>query len=355
MILLAAVTWVEIENRNTTPPLRISEYTQLTHNGHAGWVAGIDGSRLYLTDLDRFSVQQVAVSGGEIESGPSITLPNPFLFNVSPDGSTFLVQSFKIQTPSLPLYTVQVVGGEHRYLADAVMAGGTWSPDGKFVAYSTPNGDIDIINSDGTGAHKLASVGGAAYPLSWSPDGSTIRFSRDNLRSLWEITSSGSNLHQLLPAWHPSEQKCCGSWSPDGEFFAFLSGPPGPEIPEAQIYALDERRGLFRQAAKDPIQLTSGPIRMESTGFQQGREENLRRRFDKEGRVGSFRSEIQPVSALSWRHLRRFNCLLQRRSVRSVYHLPGWHSLESEPGWKRPRPADQSPDAAKWGRVVTGR
>ena len=207
-----------------------------------------------------FSIDEVAVSGGEIETVPSITLPNPFLVDVSPDGSTLLVQSFRAETPSLPLYTVQVVGGAHRYLADATIAGGTWSPDGKLVAYSTPNGDINVINSDGTGAHKLASVGGAAFPLSWSPDGSTIRFSRD-LRSLWEITSSGSNLHQLLPGWHPSEQKCCGRWSPDGGFFVFLAGPLGPgTYPEAQIYALDERRGLFRRPANEPVQLTFGPI-----------------------------------------------------------------------------------------------
>lgn len=257
VILLAAVAWFEINSRNAAAPLRISEYTQLTHNGHAGYVAGTDGSRLYLTDLT--SIEQVAVSGGEIETVPSITLPDPFLVDVSPDGSTFLVQSFR-KTLSLPLYTVQVVGGAHRYLADAEIAGGTWSPDGKLVAYTTPNGDLNVVNSDGTDAHKLASVGGAAYPLSRSPDASTIRFSRD-LRSLWEITSSGSNLHQLLPGWHPSEDKCCGRWSPDGRFFVFIAGSLGPgTYPEGQIYALDERRGLFRRPSKDPIPLTPGPI-----------------------------------------------------------------------------------------------
>ncbi len=261
VISLVAVAWFEIGNRNAAASMRISEYTQLTHNGHAGHVVGTDGSRLYLTGSNTFSIEQVAVSGGEIETVPSITLPNPFLEDVSPDGSTFLVQSFR-KTPSLPLHTVQVVGGAHRYLADATIASGTWSPDGKFVAYTRPNGDLNVVNNDGTDAHKLASVGGAAYPLSWSPDGSTIRFSRD-LSSLWEITSSGSNLHQLLPGWHPSEQKCCGRWSPDGDFFVFLAGPLGHgpgTYPEAQIYALDERRGFFRRTAQQPFQLTSGPI-----------------------------------------------------------------------------------------------
>jgi Tol biopolymer transport system component len=254
MTLLAGVTWFEIANRNTTAPLRISEYTQLTHNGHAGNVVGTDGSRLYLTHLIRHSIEQVAVSGGETELVSSITLPDSLLLDVSPDGSTFLVQSYKAGVSvSLPLYTVQVVGGSHRYLADAVDA--TWSPEGKLVAYSTLNGDIDIINSDGTSAHKLASVGRAAYELGWSPDGRIIRFDREN--SIWEITSNGSSLHQLLAGWHPSEGKCCGRWSPDGGFFAFLSGPVGPG---SQIYALDERHELLRRRANEPVQLTSGPI-----------------------------------------------------------------------------------------------
>ncbi len=167
LISVFAVAWFEIGNRNAPAPLRISEYTQLTHNGHAGYVAGTDGSRLYISHLIKPSIDQVAISGGEIETVPSITLPNPFLEDVSPDGSTFLVQSSRAETSSPPLYTVQVVGGAHRYLIDATFASGTWSPDGKFVAYSTLNGDINIINSDGTGAHKLASVGGAALPISW--------------------------------------------------------------------------------------------------------------------------------------------------------------------------------------------
>jgi Tol biopolymer transport system component len=152
------------------------------------------------------------------------------------------------------------MGGAHRYLADSTIASGTWSPHGKLVAYSTLNGDINVINIDGTGAHKLASVGGAVYPLNWSPDGSKILSSRDDLKSLWEMTSSGSSLHQLLPGWHPSEPKCCGGWSPDGRFFVFLAGNRGSDFSTSQIYASDERRGIFRLLGRDPIPLTSGPI-----------------------------------------------------------------------------------------------
>ncbi len=53
-------------------------------------------------------------------------------------------------------------------------------------------------------------------------------------------------LRPLVPRWRIFRLSC-GALGTD-------------KYPEAQIYALDERRGLFRRPAKDPIQLTSGPI-----------------------------------------------------------------------------------------------
>ncbi len=120
---------LEFANRKTGPPLRISEYSQLTRNGHTGYVVGTDGSRVYLTHLEPFFITEVAVSGGEVEAVPSIKLPTPFLSDVSPDGSSLLVESFTM-TDSQPFYVVQVVGGSHRYLADATVASATWSRTG---------------------------------------------------------------------------------------------------------------------------------------------------------------------------------------------------------------------------------
>jgi serine/threonine protein kinase/Tol biopolymer transport system component len=263
VIALAAVAWFVIENRNGAAPLTIADYAQLTHSGHAGSVIGTDGSRLYLQRGLASAISEVSASGGEIGPVPSINLPDPSLLDISPDGSTLLVESYeKNESFTRRVHTVQLVGGSHRYLADAIAA--AWSPDGKRVAYSTQKGEIDIINSDGTDAHKLASLGDLAFFIRWSPDGATIRFFRQNSSSLWEITSSGSNLHPLLADWRPSWGKCCGRWSPDGRFYVFLAGPPGPE---SQIYALDERHGLFHRRAKEPFQLTSGPIQWDSILF----------------------------------------------------------------------------------------
>jgi hypothetical protein len=84
--------------------------------------------------------------------------------------------------------------------------------------------------------------------LSWSPGGSTIRFTRD--QKMWEVSSSGSNPHQLLPGWHASASQWGGQWTLDGEFFLFVSGSIGSmnRFPNynhgGQLWAIDERRGV---------------------------------------------------------------------------------------------------------------
>jgi WD40 repeat protein len=253
LIVLAAIYTYTMRS---VPVLRVIAYTQITHDGHSGDVFGTDGSRLYLMGgSNHGQIRQVAISGGDIEPVTSVTLPNPGLDDVSPDGSAFLITAYGRKTASstAPTYIVPILGGSQTYLGD--FGSGIWSPDGKSIVYAAANGDINLVQSDGTGAHKLAPAGGVSSGFSWSPDGTTIRFSRDG--SLWEMASNGSNLHQLLSGWRTSDDKCCGKWSPDGEYFVFAAGPPGPI---SQLWATDEGRGLFRRHSPEPLPLTSGPI-----------------------------------------------------------------------------------------------
>ena len=231
-------------------PLRVTEYTQITHDGLPKNLAGSDGSRLY---FNRFSgtdrVAEVAISGGETARIP-VAIPDPFITDVSPDGSALLVES--INGP-VGLQVVQVPSGSVRPLTtDIWVNASAWSPDGGSVVYNTWDGEIKVIRKDGTGASRLTSAGetgGSSGGISWSPNGATIRFSKGG--ALWEISPNGSNLHRLFPTGRPSNP-CCGRWTPDGRFYVFLSA--------GQIWSLDERRGLFRRAAAEPVQLTTGPI-----------------------------------------------------------------------------------------------
>ncbi len=248
LVLVAAVAGSYAYLARPLPPVRITSYTQLTHDGHSGVVVGTDGSRLYLEQSLWKPIGQVAVSGGEIEPLHSITLPKPWLEDVSPDGSTLLVSSrSEASRPSEPTYSVKILGGSHRYLADT--AGAAWAPDGKSIVYFTSSGDINVMQNDGTEVRKLASVGSIPESLTWSPDGKTMWFSQG--KSFWEMSSNGSNLHEINA--DASSKGNCESWSPDGEYCVFV-GKSGH-----QIWALDYRHRLWRRPLKQPVQLTTGP------------------------------------------------------------------------------------------------
>jgi Tol biopolymer transport system component len=249
LLTLAAAAYLVVASRNSVPPLRVSAYAQITHDGHAKQLKGTDGSRLYFNQDPSQPIGQVAISGGEIAPVP-VAVSNPQLVDVSPDGSTFLVGSFTggLQK-AYPLWSVRILGGSARHLSDAVDA--AWSPDGSTVAYSTGGGDIHLIQSDGAEDQRLASVGSRVTSICWSPDGKTIRFTKD--QALWQMSSSGSDLHRVLPAWSAGQDY--GKWAQDGRFFFVSRG---------QIWMLDERHSLFRRSSDQPVQMTSGPIRWDS-------------------------------------------------------------------------------------------
>jgi Tol biopolymer transport system component len=75
---------------------------------------------------------------------------------------------------------------------------------------------------------------------------------------LWEIAADGSNLHALLPGWPYRDRVCCGRWTPDGKFYLFLTTVN--EFRGDRIWALDERRGLFRRPSAEPVPLTANPM-----------------------------------------------------------------------------------------------
>jgi Tol biopolymer transport system component/DNA-binding winged helix-turn-helix (wHTH) protein len=260
LVLLAAGVWYL---RRPLPPPHISEYVQITSDGRPKILGGTDGSRLYFTLMPSttespHSFGEVAVTGGEMAQIP-VTVPGGqfMAVDVSRDGSSALIASVEKGNMPFAFWSASLVGGSLRRLLQSAQ-GAAYSPDGRFVAYTTAEGDLCIMGSDGNGAHKVGSVGaGGAYMPAWSPDGKTISFQRGN--RIWEVASNGSNPRQMLSGWNDADGQCCGHWTADGKFFLFASGDLWGD--RGQLWALDERRGLLRQPPAEPIRLTLGPTR----------------------------------------------------------------------------------------------
>ena len=139
------------------PPPRISRYVQITHDGRRKWLAGVDANRLYANEITLSSIEQVPIAGGELAPIPVPVPGGPgVMLDISPDGSHLLTGTVEEGKPFGPIWNVRIQDGSYRRLGDAWDA--AYSPDGSSVVYTNLEGDIWLVQTDGTGAHKLGSA-----------------------------------------------------------------------------------------------------------------------------------------------------------------------------------------------------
>jgi eukaryotic-like serine/threonine-protein kinase len=231
--------------------LKLSGGAQITNDGRAKLIAGMDGSRLYLqygaaVVPGASSIGQVSVSGGEVVplAAPSVSMQ---ILNVSEDGASLLVSDEPGTAFDGPLWALPVLGGLPRRLGDAMGHAGAWSRDGKQLVYAKAD-DLFLAKSDGTEPKLLASMAGWPTTPHWSSDGSVLRVTlkdqATNATTLWEVALDGGKPRELLAGWHNPPTECCGVWTTNGKHYLFSSQGSIWELP---------RRG-------EPVQLTSGPL-----------------------------------------------------------------------------------------------
>jgi Tol biopolymer transport system component len=103
-----------------------------------------------------------------------------------------------------------------------------WSPDGSRVAFVlgrknswrfTGDGDLVVMNADGSGFHRLTHGLGVTSPT-WSADGTHVAFVRDQGTALCTIRADGSDLRVIASQrgyyQHPR-------WSPAGSLIVYQS------------------------------------------------------------------------------------------------------------------------------------
>ena len=243
----------------TLPPPRVLGTTQITNDGRAKFVYLTDGARLYYTASKAFGVFQnfqVSVKGGDSIPLPTYTR-GMMLQSIAPDKTELLFENRGDESSPgpWPLWAAPLPEGTPRRIGELMVSfGAAWAGDGRRLVYAKGH-ELYVSNSDGSEVRKLASVEGETSGPVWAPDGRKVRFDVSNpfeSSSIWEVSTSGNDLHPLLPGWR--ETHCCGTWTPDGKYFVFNSAH--------QIWAIRENTSFFRKSKYRPVQLTAGAMIM---------------------------------------------------------------------------------------------
>jgi serine/threonine protein kinase/Tol biopolymer transport system component len=251
--LIPVVEWL----RSPLPPPRILGSKQLTNDGLQKFALITDGNRIFFVESsgNQSNFAQVSVAGGEV-AAMNISGLSTELTDVAPDGSELLGGGGG--PTSSPIWAVAVPAGTPRRLGDLAGHAPAWSPDGHLVF--ALGKDLYRAEHDGSSPKKFATAPNFPNHIRFSPDGARLRFTAADPSSLtsvlMEVRADGTDMHPLLPGWNNPPQECCGSWTPDGKYYVFLS----TRNLVSNVLILPEKSGFWRKVSPEPLQLTTGPL-----------------------------------------------------------------------------------------------
>lgn len=169
----------------------------------------------------RYGVAEVPVGGGA--SQVVVTgIANPELCDLSRDGRSMLLRDLvHSRDEDEPLYVWHNDGSGEK-VGQVLAYDAAWFPDGQRILYSS-DGVVYATDRNGRSRQKLFSVPGNAFWFRWAPDGKRLRFTvidkKSEETSIWEVLESGEAPQRLFSDLH--YHLCCGTWTPDGNYFLF--------------------------------------------------------------------------------------------------------------------------------------
>jgi eukaryotic-like serine/threonine-protein kinase len=260
LIIVALVLWKLVFRPQRVP--RVLSFTQLTNDGQPKFgPMTTDGSRIYFnqgtSDNGFGHIHQVSVKGGEVTTIP-LPLNAPELLDLSRDATELLVANWEGLGKGYSYWVEPVAGGAPRQVGTVRGQAASFGADGTSLIYNKGTGyafttDLYSVSRDGSASRKLLATDGTASGFRFSPDGSRLRFTLENrvanTAAVMEAASNGTGLVKMFDG-------CWGEWTPDGRFFTFQKSLDG----RSNIWALPDRRRLWRTPSGRPTALTAGPL-----------------------------------------------------------------------------------------------
>jgi Tol biopolymer transport system component len=104
-----------------------------------------------------------------------------------------------------------------------------------------------VMNADGTGVRQLTSGKTNDTHPTWSPDGKSIAFVRDE--DIYVMGADGAGPKRISDI---DAQESDPAWSPDGDWFAYIKRTPGTPVQNLWLMRPDgsERHALTRQSGR---------------------------------------------------------------------------------------------------------
>ena len=207
------------------------EVVRLTHTEEYEFVPrwSPDGSRISFHRTPGAEILLASLSGGETRIIPFHRSLRIRSLAWSPDGKSLAVTwSTAYAQPMIWILDV----AEGKVKASVRTAGNvdqlSWSPDGKMLAFVFGD-NIWTIQAHGGRLRQVTVEPSNRWPA-WSPDCSEIAFASDRTGtySIWVIPSTGGNPRIVAAG---KENFFMPSWSPDGNWIAFLSSCNPEKLP----------------------------------------------------------------------------------------------------------------------------
>jgi TolB protein len=260
LTLSAVATMSGSAQQPAPPPINGGLPSVSSDGNHIAFFSNRSGSaEIWIIRADGTGERRVTSNGGQPQftsDGRRILYPGR-----APDGG--------YSRDTARIFVVGIDGSAPQPFAAVAGNGYNLSPDGKWLTGSSgsfPTLQLSVVAVDGSGRRELTSGAGMAFNGTWSPDGKRIAYARvDTTRDMqmWVVNADGTGARQLGRFSATEGRPQWPSWSPDGKTIAVQSGvynPTNRALNSAHIWLIDVATGsATKLAAHDRPYLDETP------------------------------------------------------------------------------------------------